>query len=74
MSEKWGDETIISNTRQVAHELINLPIETFLLVVDENDNEYVIDSIVKRKLHGDNDNQWCYALKLKRVDGEYIKR
>lgn len=64
---------MIANTRQMIEGLLHLPVEKNLIVVDEEDNEYVIDAIVKRKTHGDNDLEWCYALKVRRVDGR-IKR
>lgn len=64
----------ISNTRQAVNTLLNLPVETSLIAVDDEDQEYIIESIVKRKIHGDNDNEWCYALKLRKVDTECIKR
>lgn len=64
---------MIANTRQIIHDLMNLPLEKNLIVVDEEDREYVIDAIVKRKTHGDNDQEWCYALKIREVEGR-IKR
>ena len=64
---------MIGTTRQAAYSLANLPVETSIIAVDDNDNEYVIDAIVKRKMHGDDDLEWCYALKIRKVDG-YIKR
>ncbi len=59
---------MIFTTRQTAKALENLPVEKNLLVVDENGNEYIIDSIVQRKLHGDDDLEWYYALKIKRTE------
>ena len=64
---------MIANTRQLACDLLNLPVEKSLIVVDEEDKEYVIDTIVKRKTHGDNDQEWYYALKIREVEGR-IKR
>lgn len=64
---------MIANTRQLAHDLLNLPVETGLIVVDEEDKEYVIDKIVKRKTYSDNDKEWYYALKIREVEGR-IKR
>lgn len=64
---------MIASTRQLARDLLNLPVETNLIVVDEEDREYVIDSIVKRKTHGENDHEWYYALKIREVEGR-IKR
>lgn len=55
-------------------ELLRLPIEKFLIVVDEEDNEYVVDSIIKRKLHTDDDKEWYHALKIRKVDSGCIKR
>lgn len=65
---------MISNTKQAARELLKLPIETFLLVVDENDNEYLIESIVKRKLHMDSVQEWCYAFRIRQASEGCIKR
>lgn len=65
---------MISNTRQAMNAFAELPVETFLMAIDDEDNEFIIESIVKRKIHGDSDNQWCYALKLKRVSNGCIKR
>lgn len=65
---------MISNTRQAINALAALPVETFLLVVDENDKEYAIENIVKRKLHSDCDREWCYALKIRKIDDGCIKR
>lgn len=64
---------LIANTEQMIRDLMNLPVEKNLIVVDEEDREYVIDAIVKRKTHGDNDQEWCYALKIREVEGR-IKR
>lgn len=67
-------QTAIVNTRQAARAFSNLPVEKFLLAVDEGDNEYIIEAIVRRKLHGEKDNEWCYALKIKKIDSGCIKR
>ena len=65
---------MISNTRQAMNAFAELPVETFLMAIDDEDNEFIIESIVKRKIHGDSDNQWYYALKLKRASNGCIKR
>lgn len=66
---------MIRNTREAANILANLPIDKFLIVVDEDDREYVIESIVKRKLFFDDDKEWCYALKIHITTGNgCIKR
>lgn len=65
---------MIRTTREIINELERLPIETQLLVVDENDREYVVDSIVKRKLYTDNDREWCYALNVRTTSIGCIKR
>lgn len=58
----------------MAKALNNLPIEKFLIVVDENDNEYIIEEIVQKKLHMDDDKEWCYALKIRKAEGCCIRR
>lgn len=65
---------MISTTRRLAYELNNLPLEKFIIVVDENDNEYIIDSIVKRPANSDNNFEWNYALKINKTSDGYIKR
>lgn len=65
---------MISNTKQAATTLFNLPIEKKLIAVDEKDNEYVIDSVMRRKLYTDEENEWCYALKIRKAGGGCIKR
>ena len=65
---------MISNTRQATKAFQELPVETFLVAVDEEDREYVIEDIVKRKLHSDDDKNWCYALKIRRCSEGCIKR
>lgn len=64
----------MTTTRQLAYELNRLPLEKFLIVVDENDNEYVIDSIVRRNTHSDEDFDWHYALKIRETSSGCIKR
>lgn len=75
---------MIRNTREAANVLANLPLDKFLIVIDDDDREYVIDdddreyvieSIVKRKLFFDDDKEWCYALKIHSTTGNgCIKR
>ena len=65
---------MISNTRQAIKAFQELPVETFLIAVDDEDREYIIDGIVKRKLHSDDDKNWCYALKIKICNDGCIKR
>lgn len=66
---------MIRNTREAANILANLPLDKFLIVIDEDDREYVIESIVKRKLFFDDDKEWCYALKIHSTTGNgCIKR
>ena len=65
---------MISNTRQAIKAFQELPVETFLIAVDDKDREYIIDGIVKRKLHSDDNNEWCYALKIKTCNDGCIKR
>ncbi len=65
---------MITTARQIAQELSSLCFnDNFILVVDEDDNEYVIDNITKRKLHTD-DNTWCYALKIRKSNNGCVKR
>lgn len=55
--------------------LDNLLADTLLLAVDDNDNEYLLEKIVKRSRGGDDDYHWCYAIKLKKLNNTgYIKR
>lgn len=65
---------MISTTRRLAYELNNLPVEKFIVVIDEDDNEYMIDSIVKRNTHSDDNFEWNYALKIHKTSSGYIKR
>lgn len=66
---------MIRNTREAANILANLPLDKLLIVIDEDDREYVIESIVKRKLFFDDDKEWCYALKIHSTTGNgCIKR
>ena len=44
-------------------------MEKFIIAVDENDNQYAIDSIVKVKTHTDDNYEWVYGLKIHRTDG-----
>ena len=44
---------MISTTRRLETALKDLPMEKFIIAVDENDNQYAIDSIVKVKTHTD---------------------
>lgn len=57
---------MLSTTRQVIKALEDLPIENFLIVSDEDENEYIIQNISKRKMHGDDDKEWYYALNIKK--------
>lgn len=65
---------MIANTRQAIRAFTDLPVETNLIAVDENENEYVIDSIIKRKIHSDDDKEWCYALKIRFAGDGCIKK
>lgn len=65
---------MISNTRQATMAFQELPVETLLLAVDDEDREYIIEDIVKRKLYSDEDNNWCYALKIRTCSDGCIKR
>ncbi len=66
---------MICTTREIYNTLAHLTSDKFILVVDQDDNEYVIDSVVKRKLYSDDDKEWCYALKVHKVLGNgCIKR
>ena len=63
----------ISTTNHLIRELQSLPVEKFIIATDEEDNEYVIENICQRKIHGDSDLEWCYALKIRSTEG-CIKR
>lgn len=65
---------MIMNTKQAAVTFSKLPIEKKLIAVDEKDNEYIIDSVMQRKLYTDEENDWCYALKIRKAGGGCIKR
>lgn len=68
---------MIRTTKELANALENLPLDKFLIVVDQNDNnrEYIIESIIKRKLYLDDDREWCYALNIRNTTGNgCIKR
>ena len=60
---------MISTTRRLETALKDLPMEKFIIAVDENDNQYAIDSIVKVKTHTDDNYEWIYGLKIHRTDG-----
>lgn len=64
----------ISNVERLIRELSKLLQDKFVMAIDDNDEEYIIDGICKRKLHTDNDLNWCYALKLKKSNKGCIKR
>lgn len=61
-------------TKQTAEDLLNLPKETLLTAIDDEENEYVISEIVRRKTYGDNEKDWYYAFKLKPTGTGCIKR
>lgn len=66
---------MINTTREAANALNNLPLDKFLIAIDQDDREYILESIVKRKLYSDDDKEWCYALKMRKIDGNgCIKR
>ena len=64
----------VSNVERLIKELSKLLMDKFIIVVDEEDKEYIIDTICKRKLHTDDDTNWCYALKVKKSNEGCIKR
>lgn len=64
---------MISTTKKLETELNKLPVEKFIIVIDDEGNEYVIDSIIKNNTHSDEMYEWCYALKVHKTNG-YIKR
>lgn len=63
---------MIRTTRELVKKLTELPVEDNLLIVDEDDNEYVVDAIIRRKLH-DADDSSCYALRVKKAGNGCIK-
>lgn len=55
---------MIATVHEASTTLDNLLADTLLLAVDDNDNEYLLEKIVKRSRGGDDDYHWCYAIKL----------
>jgi hypothetical protein len=65
----------VTNVAQLINDLSKLLQDKFIFAVDgDTDEEYVIDGIGKRKLHTDDDTEWCYALKIKKSSKGCIKR
>ena len=64
---------MIPTTTQLAKDLHNLG-DNFVIAVDEDGVEYIIDSICKACRHYDNPYEYCLALKLKRASSGCIKR
>ena len=64
---------MVSTTAQLARDLHNLG-DNFVIAVDEDGVEYIIDSIGKACRHYDNPYEYCLALKLKRASSGCIKR
>lgn len=64
---------MISTTAQAARDFINLD-DRFLVAMDEDGNEYVIDSIGRKCAHYDNPYEYYYALKLRKTSSGCIKR
>lgn len=68
-------DRMIATVHEASTTLDNLLADTLLLAVDDNDNEYLLEKIVKRSRGGDDDYSWCYAIKLKKLNTMgYIKR
>lgn len=64
---------MIQTTTQLAKDLHNSG-DNFVIAVDEDGVEYIIDSIGKVCRHYDNPYEYCSALKLKRASSGCIKR
>lgn len=73
MEEVKKGRLMIRTTRQLANALYSLKDE-LIIVVDEEEKEYVIEDIVRRKLHMDDDKEWCYALNIRKTGEGCIKR
>lgn len=64
---------MIVNTHEAIKALTDLPVETFLLAVDDEENEYVIEGIKKVPLHSGDDREWCYAFSIRKSRDGYVK-
>lgn len=64
---------MIVNTHEAIKVLTELPVETFLLAVDDSGNEYVIEGIKKIPTHSGDDKDWCYAFKIKKARDGCVK-
>lgn len=65
---------MISTTAQAARDFANLD-DRFLIAMDEDGVEYVIDSVARKCVHYDNPYEYCYALKLRKANSNgCIKR
>ena len=59
----------------MGNSLISLPEETPLLLIDEEGKEYVItrNEIEQCKLGTDNNQGWCYAMRIKKTSPGCLK-
>lgn len=64
---------MVLTTAQLARDLNNLS-DNFVVAVDEDGVEYVINSIGKACRHYDSPYDYCYALKLKKASSGCVKR
>lgn len=64
---------MIVNTHEAIKVLTELPVETFLLAVDDEGNEYVIEGVKKVPTHSGDDKDWCYAFKIKKARDGCVK-
>jgi hypothetical protein len=55
-------------------ELQKLVQEKNIFVVDENKEEYIVDRICKRNTHSDNALDWDYVIKIRKAEGNCLKR
>lgn len=71
----WKEENgILYTTKQTGEALSSLPVEKGLIAIDDDENEYLIENIIKRKVYGDDDYEWIYALKVRKTESSGIRR
>ncbi len=65
---------MITTTAQAAKEFGSLR-DTFLIAMDENGEEYILDSVAKKCTHYDNPLEYHYAIQLRKTNSNgCIKR
>lgn len=59
---------------QLKDALKNLYDDKYIVAVDENNQEYLIDVIYHEKVESDDDKDWMYAFRLIKSECGAIKR